>query len=105
MEKIMQGDEYSIPFVIETASGTATPDIFSDLEIVIGNMRKTLSDGQIKYDDTSKRFLFPLTQEETFSLSTAPQKVQLRCKTQNGEVIGQSLGVINVAASISKVVL
>lgn len=105
MEKIMQGDAYGIPFVIETDNGRMTPDTLSDLEIVIGDMRKTLAEAGIRYDAAEGRFLFLLTQEESFALPAIPQKVQLRCKFQNGEVIGQSLGAIDVAASISKVVL
>ena len=105
MDKIMQGDSYGIPIAIQTANGWATPDKFSEIEIIIGDMRKTLSSGQLTYDYVNAQFIFPLTQEETFGLSTNPQRVQVRCKFLNGEVVGQNLGNINVTPSLSRAVL
>ena len=103
---IMQGDQYAIPFEILTADGTpANGDTFADVELVVGALRKTMSSGAIVYDADRGAFLFPLMQEETFSMRDQRYKAQLRVKTVDGDVIGIDLGVIIVDVSKSKEIL
>ena len=102
---VMQGDEYGIPIQIKTSEGIATANTFLDVEIVVGDMRKTLADGEITYSETEQAFIYPITQEESLGFSNMKQRVQLRCKFPNGEVVGVSLGDITVRKSASKAVL
>lgn len=102
---MMKGDSYSLPIAIDTADGRATPAIFDDIEVCLGrNLRKTLSAGEIGYDEDRLLFLVPLTQEETFALSLKT-KVVLRCKGKDGTVVGIDLGVLEFAPTLSKEVL
>ena len=101
---IMQGDEYSIPIQIETESGVAQRTQFAAVEITIGNLTKSfLKD--FDYDSELEAFMFPITQEESFAFRSAIQPAQVRVRTHTGEVIGISLGDINIAESLSKAVL
>ena len=68
---VRQGDQYSIPFPILIDDYIITDDLLNidgDVEIVIGKLRKTLRNGEIKFNSTNYTFDFPLTQEETFAL-------------------------------------
>ena len=103
---IMQGDQYAVPVEILTSDGRpARGDTFAEVEIVIGDMRKTLTSGEVTYDADGQVFLFPLTQEETFTMRDLPQKAQLRVKTKSGDVVGRNLGYIIIGVSQSKEVL
>lgn len=106
---IMQGDAYSIPIQIETESGIADATTFSDVEIVIGTLAKSLleknPEKKLEYDAEKEAFLFPITQNESFAMRSAIQPVQVRVKTGSGEVIGIPLGDINIVESASKEVL
>ena len=102
---MMRGDAYCLPIEIETDSGTATADSFTDVEVCIGNtIRKMLSSGEIIYDAERSVFLVPLTQEETFGLHVRT-RVNIRCKYSSGDVIGVDLGVIEFAPALSREVI
>lgn len=99
---IMQGDAYYIPFSFFDDDGTKiTNSMVDDVEIVFAGIRRTLSDNEIIYDGTNKRFLFPLTQQETFALPTIGRG-EVRLKFTNGDVIGDSFGNIIVLESDSR---
>ena len=100
---MMQGDSYSVPVVIKKSDGSVvTNNDVLDVEIVLGNLRKSLSDGSITY--ANEKWLFPLTQEETFGFASAV-KGQVRIKWKNGDVEGVPLDRTVVNYSRSKEVL
>lgn len=100
---IMQGDAYSIPITITTADGTLIDDTMVDaVEVVIGFLKKTYPE-EITFSDG--KWLFPLTQEESFKLSSYQQTVQVRVKFNSGEVVGAVIGSVPITASVSKEVL
>ena len=102
---MMRGDAFSLPIRIDTNSGSATADSFAEVEICIGNtVRKTLSAGEITYDEERSLFLVPLTQEETFGLHSRV-RITVRCKYANGDVVGEDLGVLELAPTLSKEVI
>ena len=101
---MMQGDEYYIPLSIEVEDTIVSPNTFDDLEFSFGKIRKTLKDGQIEYSEETGDFNIYLTQEETFTLKKS-EKMQIRCKFKNGEVVGVDIGSYKVIQSTSKVVL
>jgi len=104
---MMQGDAYNIQFIIIRDDNTiVTPSMISEVEIVIGTLRKTYSSGIITYSEYDQNWLFPISQSESLALSASNQPVQARIKfTENDEVIGENLGVIPLEQSRSKVVL
>lgn len=102
---MMQGDQYRIPFEILVEDGAADYTVFDDVEIVIGSIRKTMSKGEVTFRAEDKCFLFPLTQEESFFLPNKAS-VQVRVKLNaTGEVVGVSLGQIDVERTLSEAVL
>lgn len=102
---VMQGDAYSVAFAIASEDGEVTAEQVLDVEIIIGDMRKTYAAGEVSYDAENRCFVFPLSQEETLHLPNAPLTCQVRCKFMSGDVIGTDLGKIDVKRSASKVVL
>jgi hypothetical protein len=105
VETMMQGDAYGLNIEIVNASGVAvTPEDVSDVEITVGFLRKTYAKGEITHSSNGK-WVFPMTQEETFKLPASHVKAQVRVLWPNGYCEGASLGSINVHESISKEVL
>lgn len=86
---IRQGDQYSIPFQImldnsvitESQIKTGSPETDGNIEIVIGKLRKTWKDGQIKFNSKTYTFDFPLTQKETLTFRPGMRlRSQIRVK-------------------------
>ncbi len=104
VETMMQGDSYGLTIDVLNADDEAvTPDDVSDVEVTIGNLRKTYASGEVTYSDG--KWVFPLTQEETFKFPAARVKAQVRVVWANGDVEGTVLDPINVRESMSKEVL
>ena len=101
---MMTGDSYNLPIQIETNMGFANMGTFEDLEVMFGDVRKTISNGEIKYDNEKQAFLIPLSQKETFRMRDK-EEIQIRCKFVDGSVKGVSAGEIDIVKSVSKVVL
>ncbi len=101
---MMAGDSCNLPIKIVIGSGVADASAFTDMEVHVGHVRKTLYGGDITYDAEKGAFLVPLTQEETFSLR-GRQKINLRCKFPGGNVIGTDLGTVVFEPSLSKEVI
>ena len=101
---MMTGDSYKLPISLQLGNIVADDKIFKELEVFFGDVRKTLSSGEITYDQEQKVFLVPLSQKETFR-QNGDVKVEIRCKFLDDSVIGASAGTVNVEKSTSKVVL
>lgn len=101
---IMQGDQYEIEFRLSDASHVLTPTDVTDVEIVLGTLKKSVATG-VHYVADTQTWNFPVTQEETLALISAPQQAQIRVKFTDGDVIGQRLCGIDIQSSLSKVVL
>lgn len=102
---MMQGDAYNIPIEIMVDDGVADKTLFDEVEIVIGNIVKTMSSGEITYDNENKVFLFPISQKESMKLG-AKADCQVRVKPNGtNDVIGVNLGEIDVVKTLSKAVL
>lgn len=103
---MMQGDSYGLKIEILKADGTAvtTADV-SDVEITIGSLSKTYSDGKVTFSEDENKWIYHLTQAETFKFPAARIKAQVRVVWADGSVEGVHLGEIRVLESISKEVL
>lgn len=103
---MMQGDSYGLSIEILKADGSAvTLKDVSDVEITIGHLRKTYKNGEVTFDSDSGKWVFPLTQEETFKFPVMRVKGQVRVAWAGGGVEGASLGYVNINESYSKEVL
>lgn len=99
---IMQGDAYSIPIHITNCGETVTLDTAETVEVSIGDVTKKYPDG-VSFDGTD--WFFHLTQEEAFTLPAVGANCRVRVKFLSGDVIGVSLGKIDITTSLSKEVL
>ena len=101
---MMQGDSYNLGIkILNNAGSLVTPDDILDVEIAIGNLIKTYRDGLVTYRDGL--WMFPLSQQETFSFWPSSVKSQVRVFWPNGVVEGKPLYGVRIDESISKEVL
>lgn len=102
---MMQGDQYRIPIELKDADGTlVTRDEIKDLEISVGQFRKTLSDGGVSFEENEGLFYVFVTQKQTF-MFRGEVKLQARILFLSGDVVGVNLGTVSFETSTSKVVL
>ena len=102
--KVMQGDQYAIPFRITDREGTLlTDNDLTAVEIVIGTLRKITPD--ITYNPDTEMWEFPLTQSDSLALEAAPLRAQVRGVFPNGNVVGGTAGYIHIIRSLSEEVL
>lgn len=113
-KKMMQGDSYSIPFVLTMNDTTGiTPDMIAELELCIGNddgasLRKTLSANSVWYDDVSRKWFFRPSQQETLDMEPGSYDVIVRMKFSddaNADVIGVKIGRIEIGDTQSEEVI
>ena len=99
---IMEGDQYGLSFrIVSKCTGDLiTNEDVEDVEICIGKYTKTYSSGEVTYYD--ERFIYPLTQEESFSFDSKSLAVQVRVKLNGGDIIGEAFDRIDVKTSKSK---
>lgn len=98
---MIQGDAYNIELTIKNQGEPLAVERVETVEVVLGGLRRVYPD-EVSYSDG--KFLFPVTQEETFHLPPMCP-MQVRVKFVGGDVIGAPAQIINVAASLSKAVL
>lgn len=101
---MMQGDSYNLGFtVLNNAGVPVTPNDILDMEITIGHLRKTYRNAQIIHENG--KWLFPLSQEETFGYWPKSTKAQIRIMWANGIIEGKPINGVRIFESISKEVL
>lgn len=101
---MMQGDAYSLGIEIRNNAGSiVTPEDVLEVEITIGGIRKTYSGGDVTY--YSEKWLFPMSQEESFSIRPMAMNAQVRVVWRNGAVEGRRLHGVIMEESRSKEVL
>lgn len=101
---MMQGDSYNFGILIRNNAGNpVTPEDVKDVEITIGQLRKTYLNTELAYSDGM--WYFPVSQEESVCLRPAAQKAQVRIAWANGAVEGKPIYGIRVEESTSKEVL
>lgn len=98
---MMQGDSYNLAFtVLNNAKVPVTPQDIQDMEITIGHIRKTYQKVQLTFENG--KWLFPLSQEETFSYWPKSIKAQIRIVWPNGIIEGKPIYGVRICESISK---
>ena len=101
---MMQGDSYLIGIKILNNAGSAvTPADIEDVQITIGHLCKTYRKAQLSYFEGV--WMFPLSQQESFSCRTAAPKAQVRVKWKSGVVEGKPVYGLRIHESICKEVL
>lgn len=100
--EIMQGDQYSIPFVIDVDGETIDSSMVEKIEIVIGKFTKEYP-GEVTYKDGA--FLFPLEQTESMTIQRSQIDAQVRVKFKDGDIIGTKIPGTEIQHSLSKEML
>lgn len=104
MIEIMEGDQYGIGIRITDKCGHLITDTdVEDVEVCIGKYIKTYANNEVTYEDD--HFVYPLTQEESFSFNSKSIVCQIRVKFPGGDVIGEAFDRIDIKSSKSKEVL
>ena len=101
---MMQGNACYLGMSILNSGGALVEPVdVQDVEITIGNMKKTYLREELSY--SGGVWLFPLSQGESFALRPGPVRAQVRVAWANGVVEGCELHGVFVDESISKEVL
>lgn len=101
---MMQGDACYLGIRIENNAGSpVTPADIREVEITIGETRRSFRQSELTYADGL--WFFPLDQGDTFSCPPGPVKAQVRILWANGTLEGAPLYGITMFESISKEVL
>lgn len=107
MVEIMQGSSIPLGIVLRDKDTGApiTDEDVTEAEVVLGHIRKTMSDGGVYYDSELEEWTMPLTQDETFSLIPKTYKPAVRVVLTGGAVPGTYLDSIRIVEGKSKEVL
>lgn len=101
---MMQGNACYLGISILNSAGTAVEPVdVQDVEITIGNLKKTYLREELSY--SGGLWLFPLSQGETFAQRPGNIRAQVRVAWANGVVEGCVLPGVYLDESISKEVL
>lgn len=114
---VRQGDQYSIAFPIlldrhivtaDLING-ASPELDGDVEIVVGKLRKTYRKNEVKFNELTYNFEFPLTQKETLALragmilkSQVRVKLKRFSKEENNTIYSYNGPDIRIIESLSR---
>lgn len=101
---MMQGNACYLGISILNSAGAAVEPVdVQDVEITIGNLKKTYLREELSY--SGGLWLFPLSQGETFAQRPGNVRAQVRVAWANGVVEGCVLPGVYLDESISKEVL
>ena len=106
INKIKQGDEYSLPIALTLNGMALYASGVERAEFTIGPIRKLYPD-EVRFDVGSESFLVPLTQRDTMRLtpdSSVPMDIRVRLT--GGGVVGLSdMLYIDVKGALSREVI
>lgn len=98
----MQGDQYLLPIEIEVDDKPINIEDFKQIQFKVGNLLKYWNhdqDSEVIYIDG--KFLFPLSQQETFNFR-GQQEIQIRLQDYQNNIVGKRYGSIDVMNSLTK---
>lgn len=107
MIEILQGTQITLGINLtdeDTGESITDADV-TEVEVVIGHIRKTLSGGDIGYNGERAEWILPLTQEETFALYPKIYQPVVRVVLNNGAVPGARLDRVRIIENKNKEVL
>lgn len=96
---IQRGDQYGIPFSVKIGGSVVTPSNITDIEIQIETYNKKYSSGELTYDSTTQKWLFPLTAAMSNALPHVSE-VQVRVKPNASDVVNSAVTKIHIMDSL-----
>lgn len=98
---IQQGEQYGLPILVKRGSTIITPDLVDKVSVGIGLFVETWPDGDLTFNQEMNRWIFPLTQTQSFVLSGNIQW-QVECVLTNGDIIRTKTQRLVVEPSLLK---
>ena len=100
--KIMQGDEYEIPFMLQMLDGTlVTEELVESVVLNLGNLSRQYP-GDVQYENG--KWVFPVRQQQTFSMRGTVEP-QARVRFKDGSIFGGSGKDIHIQTALNKGIL
>lgn len=100
----MQGDSYDLGIrIVNNAGSSVTQNDVIDVEITIGRVSKSLSNGQVRYD--SGVWLYPISQKESMAILPGKVSAQVRVVWNDGSIEGTRIDGVRMHESLSREVL
>lgn len=100
---MMEGDSWPLLFQINVDGEPINIQDVELIEFTVDGLSKNYP-GAVSYDENTKIFSFPLSQEETFKFKNQVT-AQGRIKFSSDEVVGVNFGKIDINRSQSKAVI
>lgn len=99
---VMQGDRYSVPFILRAQDGTIITDsMVKTVVLNLGNMSRQYP-GDVTYEDG--KWLFPMSQKQSFAMKDSVEP-QARIEFNDGTIFGGSGKKILVTAASNRGIL
>ena len=97
---MVQGDKYSLPIEIKTKkNGTViTDEAVTKVRIKLGIVEDSYPDGGILFDSETRKWLLPLTQEQTLAMDNV--RFQVRIVFPNGDIFNSVPQVLTIKEAI-----
>lgn len=96
MITIIQGESFPILITLKKGGKILVPNDLSDLMICVGNIRKKLSEETLRFNETSEKWEFYPTQEETLAVSPSVHQMIVSLKYPDGRIrksVGPSINI------------
>lgn len=87
---LLQGNSYQLPIMVKNAKcEIVTPEDVARIQFIFGGVVKYYGgNGVVTYNEDTKCFIVPLTEEETFSFNDSTVQWQIRIKYKDGSIDG-----------------
>ena len=98
---IHKGEQYAIPFAIKVGDDDVTPENVSGVRIQIGDLMCEYPDGQLQFNTEEGTWLYPLTEDQSYSMYAGVMPAQVALKYGN-DIVMSDIITVSVKDSIIK---
>jgi hypothetical protein len=96
---IHKGEQYAIPFAIKVGDDDVTPENVSGVRIQIGDLMCEYPDGQLQFDSEEGTWLYPLTEDQSYSMYAGVMPAQVALK-YGDDIVMSDIITVSVRDSI-----
>jgi hypothetical protein len=96
--KIIQGEQYPMPFILTLKGVTYTPENVTELRAKLGGFSAFYPNGDLVYRNGA--WQFPLTQEMSYQLKSGLADFQVQGKTSGGNILSTDITKVTVNPTI-----
>lgn len=102
MITIIQGESYPINVTINYGGKPLTPEKVADIMICLGNVRKKYSDDTLDFNESTNKWVFYPTQDETLGIPPGFHKIWIHIKAKDGVVQKVEGAIVSIKESCCK---